>query len=71
MTEAIGPWLSSLPGIKSFYDDYKQLLHHALLWLLHHALLWLAPACLGGRENKRGVHLVSLYFRAATTWCQK
>ena len=47
-------------------------LHHALLWLLHHALLWLAPACLGGGgRNKRGVHLVLLYFRAATTWCQK
>ena len=43
------------------------MLHHALLWLLHHALLWLAPACLGGGRNKRGVHLVLLYFRAATT----
>ena len=35
--------------------------------MLHHALLWLAPACLGGGRNKRGVHLVSLYLRAATT----
>ena len=24
-----------------------------------------------GAENKRGVHLVYLYFRAATTWCKK
>ena len=24
MTEAICPWLSSLPGIKSVYNDYKQ-----------------------------------------------
>ena len=53
------------------------MLHHALLWLLHHALLWLfnimhcyglpQHALGGGGRNKRGVHLVSLYFRAATT----
>ena len=30
-------------------------------------MLWFAPACLWGRRNKRGIHLVSMYFRAATT----